>query len=163
MALVDPRQKMAEIEQAAAAKVERQMASVPEQYRDFITLLDQTKKSGSVSAKIQTAYMQVDGRVRMFVDEHRKADSKFTIAVQHYMEGDHPHTKVRVASEMLGAAEATAKIGFGGHGADSTNPIENAETSALGRALGFLGYGLLGGGIASAEEVERAISERENA
>lgn len=30
------------------------------------------------------------------------------------------------------------------------------NTSAIGRALGFLGYGLLGGGIASADEVEDA-------
>jgi hypothetical protein len=38
--------------------------------------------------------------------------------------------------------------------------LENAETSAVGRALGFLGYGLYGTGIASAEEVLQAQAAR---
>lgn len=41
---------------------------------------------------------------------------------------------------------------------DRTNLYENVESSAIGRALGFLGYGLLGTGIASAEEVMAAMS-----
>lgn len=52
---------------------------------------------------------------------------------------------------------ATASINFGGKGADSTNPVENAETSALGRALGFAGFGSIGS-IASADEVYTARS-----
>lgn len=49
----------------------------------------------------------------------------------------------------------TASINFGGRGADQTNPIENAETSALGRALGFAGFGSVDS-VASAEEVREA-------
>ncbi|TFI46518.1 hypothetical protein E4O93_17455 [Diaphorobacter sp. DS2] len=37
-----------------------------------------------------------------------------------------------------------------------------AETSAIGRALGFLGYGLIGTGIASAEEMDGAEGEEED-
>lgn len=35
--------------------------------------------------------------------------------------------------------------------------IENAETSAVGRALGFLALGIDGGGICSAEELVNAV------
>ena len=40
---------------------------------------------------------------------------------------------------------------------NSTSHIENCETSAVGRALGFLGLGLNGGGICSAEELANAV------
>jgi hypothetical protein len=42
------------------------------------------------------------------------------------------------------------------------NPYEVAETSAVGRALGFAGYGLIES-IASADEVIHAVSERATA
>ena len=41
---------------------------------------------------------------------------------------------------------------------NSTSHIENAETSAVGRCLGFIGLGLNGGGICSAEELVNAIT-----
>lgn len=41
---------------------------------------------------------------------------------------------------------------------NSTSHIENCETSACGRALGFLGLGLNGGGICSAEELANAVT-----
>ncbi len=53
-----------------------------------------------------------------------------------------------------------ASVNFGGKGADATNPLENAETSALGRALGFAGFGSIES-IASAEEVIAARSRAE--
>ena len=41
---------------------------------------------------------------------------------------------------------------------NGTSHIENAETSAVGRCLGFIGLGLNGGGICSAEELVNAIT-----
>ncbi len=41
---------------------------------------------------------------------------------------------------------------------NGTSYIENCETSAVGRALGFMGFGLNGGGICSAEELVNAIT-----
>ena len=41
---------------------------------------------------------------------------------------------------------------------NGTSHIENCETSAVGRALGFLGLGINGGGICSAEELVNAIT-----
>lgn len=56
----------------------------------------------------------------------------------------------------------TSSVNIGGRGVDATNPIENAETSAVGRALGLAGFGSLES-VASAEEVVTAISrERGN-
>jgi hypothetical protein len=51
-----------------------------------------------------------------------------------------------------GYAESPLK---GGRNAEGTNPIEVAETSAIGRALGFAGFGVMES-IASADEVEVA-------
>ena len=41
---------------------------------------------------------------------------------------------------------------------NGTSYIENCETSAVGRALGMMGFGLNGGGICSAEELANAIT-----
>lgn len=41
---------------------------------------------------------------------------------------------------------------------NGTSYIENCETSAVGRALGFLGLGINGGGICSAEELANAVT-----
>jgi hypothetical protein len=46
-------------------------------------------------------------------------------------------------------------------GPDSTSPFECGETSALGRALGFAGYGLIES-VASADEVARAIADEQS-
>ena len=45
---------------------------------------------------------------------------------------------------------------------NKTSYIENAQTSAVGRALGFIGIGINGMGIATAEEVSTAIAHQEN-
>ena len=57
--------------------------------------------------------------------------------------------------------KGTASVNIGGRGVDATNPIENAETSALGRALGLAGFGSLES-VASAEEVVAAVSRSES-
>ena len=49
-----------------------------------------------------------------------------------------------------------------GRGVNATNPIENCETSAIGRALGFMGIGSKTD-IASAEEMVNAIVKKREA
>ena len=44
---------------------------------------------------------------------------------------------------------------------NKTSYIENAQTSAVGRALGFIGIGINGMGIATAEEVQTAIAHQD--
>ena len=45
---------------------------------------------------------------------------------------------------------------------NKTSYIENCETSAVGRALGFLALGIDGGGICSAEELMNAIRNQDH-
>lgn len=151
----------------------------PKEYHWFIIPLKQNKKIGSPKNKIEKnsetydlgmwqnnkgdlyvsiyePYMSVDGRVKWARDEHKTAGKKLIFCPPVFKNG---LVSITVDSEIYGEATGTAKIGKGG-GVDATNPIENAETSAIGRALGFLGYGLYGTGIASAEEVLTSKGEK---
>lgn len=142
-----------EAEEACQAAI----ASTPPAYRRFITLIPQSKQVGPRGsqqyANIRLPYMTVDGRVKMAMDEHRTSGARITIDTTFETLGDKTLCRAIVNSSLLGAAVGHDTVNFGGKGVDSTNPIPNAETSAIGRALGFLGYGLFGTGIASAEEV----------
>lgn len=114
---------------------------------------------GKTYQRRRTPYMAVDGRVQMMVDEHRREGAKFSFSQE--IDWEHHLLTVYFESELIGKTVGTAKIGIGGTGADQTNPVENAQTSAIGRALANAGYGLFGVGIASAEEVLMAINERD--
>lgn len=54
---------------------------------------------------------------------------------------------------------ASFRLDLTGGRAQATNPIEDCETSAIGRALGMLGYGSKNG-IASQEEIHEAERRR---
>ena len=61
---------------------------------------------------------------------------------------------IRIGIEYKGKRHyGIAQIKWGGKGADLTDPIENAETSARGRALAAAGFHL--GALASAEDMAR--------
>lgn len=64
---------------------------------------------------------------------------------------------VGVGDTILGTG--TAYENEGASNINRTSYIENCETSAVGRALGFAGFGIAGG-IASAEEVARAQEQQ---
>lgn len=67
---------------------------------------------------------------------------------------------IYMRGDRSASATATFMLGLQGQGARATNPIEDCETSAVGRALAFLGYTAderLGYSVASREEVEEAI------
>lgn len=151
-------------ERACQAAVE----GTPTAYRGFITFIPQHRrvagtKYNPVFAAIRLPYMSVDGRVKMARDEHREQGASLVIQTEFKTE---PVSKqilchATVTSSTLGTTTGHARAFLHGGGVDATNPLENAETSAVGRALGFLGYGLYGTGIASAEEVLLAVAERE--
>ena len=168
--------KAQEEKKAAEERIKAAYDSIPAEYHKFIILLDKNVKlgkvdnykmqpelrelgvwqgkDGSLYLPVSLPYMTVDGRIQWARDEHRKAGKALHIRT----EVCNGYVRAEVVSELYGSATATAKIGDG-DGVDRTNPIENAETSAVGRALGFLGYGLIGTGIASADEVIAAQKE----
>ena len=118
-------------------------------------------------------YMTVDGRVKE-VKDSLKDDQSFSIRT--YFNTDESDQSLEdniivparsclaVFTDPYGGIHfGTASIGTSGV-VDKTNPYENAETSAVGRALGLAGYGLIpGAGIASAEEVTDALARGEEA
>lgn len=140
------------------------MAITPPAYRHYLTLLPQNKRlAEGVFATIRVPYMAVDGRVKMAQDEHQARGA--TLRMQTGFEPEPLSGQLLcravVTSSLYGETTAHARVFLDGGGfADKTNPLETAETSAIGRALGFMGYGLYGTGIASAEEVERAQAAR---
>ena len=70
--------------------------------------------------------------------------------------------RAEVIIEGTVRAQGTACEFKGDRGINSTSYIENCETSAVGRALGFFGIGSAES-IASAEEMEIATAEQERA
>ncbi|MBI2154342.1 MAG: hypothetical protein HYU24_11645 [Candidatus Rokubacteria bacterium] len=94
----------------------------------------------------------------MAIDEHEEAGKQLHIETAFVMDPTtgQPLARATVRSELRGTAVAHARIFLNGGGANRSNPVETGETSAIGRALGFLGYGCFGTGVASAEDVLRA-------
>ncbi len=106
-------------------------------------------------------YVQVNERIRYFNEAYK--NGAITTKIIH-REGDIIIMQATVIPEIekperffTGYAQETKGKGL----VNATSYIENCETSAIGRALGFLGIGVETS-IASAEEVARAISQQEN-
>jgi hypothetical protein len=121
-------------------------------------------KSSPIYAPIHEPYLAVDGRVKMAGDEHRTTGATLVMQTTLVVE---PHSgqllcQATVTSALLGSVTAHARVFLGGSGVDESNPLENAEPSAIGRALGFMGYGVYGTGIASADEVLQAQAVRQD-
>ena len=159
---------------AAQADAERNcraaVEATPPQYRGFLMFLPHQKKVGEsrgqpLYAEIRVPYFTVDGRVKMALDEHRDKGGTFELQTAFEVE---PHSgqlvcRATVRSTLVGSFTATARVFLGARtGVNASNPLENGETSAVGRVLGFMGYGLAGRGIASAEEVltAQAVHQR---
>lgn len=161
--------------QEKAAKMQKEAAEIVAAayknnpgYGEFIKPLSQKKNIGSQQnpmwVEIEIPYMTVDGRIKQLVDDHVREGGSFSISPVAFEQGPDGTLLARVTvTSRRGTASGISKVGIGGTGVDARNPYENAETSAIGRALGFLGYGLLGGGIASYEEVKGAIEAKEEA
>jgi len=160
--------------------IDRAYAQTPVEYHGYILLLDQNMKVANTALDIkndleslgvfvnngktylsqQVPYITVDGRIVMAVDEALKKGAQIEIGTPEFREISNKLICDVAVKTARGTATGTSKVGIGGGGVDFSNPFENAQTSAIGRALGFQGYGLIGTGIASAEEAALAMKEQ---
>ena len=102
-------------------------------------------------------YAEVNERVKKF-REICPSGSIFTDML--YLEDGVVVIQARISDEEGNLlASGIAYEREGSTNVNRTSYIENCETSAVGRALGFLGIGI-NGGIASAEEVQTAILQQ---
>lgn len=111
--------------------------------------------------KQKHAYFPVAGRLAQLVDFASEYGYSYTISKPEFQEIKNVSCLVKEITvydkngKILRQSAGLASIGFNGSGVDATNPLENAETSALGRALSGIGMGTRID-IASAEEIEEA-------
>lgn len=162
-------------------ELEQARNRVETKYHDFLVLLPQSEKLNDLGnyqvqgeaetlgiysydrgtyLSIEKPYVTVDGRIQMARDEHKEKESKLNILPPVFQNfGDMCIVSVTVESELYGTATGTIEVGKTG-AVDKSNPFANAQTSAIGRALGFLGYGLIGTGvIASADEMQGLVDD----
>jgi len=96
-------------------------------------------------------YMMVAGRL---IEAHRDTHESLSITTNFEVRDNSVLFKATVEIDSK-VYNGHAVSYFDAQGVEGTSPFEVAETSAIGRALGFAGFGLIGG-IASAEEVMHA-------
>lgn len=129
-------------------------------FAGFVAVLERkNRRTGEVK---ENPYMAVDGRIAMARLDHTKQQGTLDIGPLEILEqNDNALTvQIKIVSSLYGTVYGTASSRLNTGGAEGEHPWEVAETSATGRALGMLGYGLLpGAGLASAEDMERATEE----
>jgi hypothetical protein len=106
-------------------------------------------------------YVQVNERVRAFRTHPDFANMSIETSIVELSEN-----RVLMLAKVLDVNGIVRSTGHAeeiltSHGVNSTSFIENCESSAVGRCLGFLGIGV-DTSIASGEEVERATNRQES-
>ncbi|MDH6372813.1 hypothetical protein M2444_004642 [Paenibacillus sp. PastF-3] len=155
-------------------KYESARTQVPEKYHGYLALipkerilttqhvpLDENARAHQMGHNekgtfvlIQEPYLGVDGRVIWAREEHREMKKRLDIV----SEAKGNTIVCTISSEMYGTTTGHSMWAANKNWSGSGSDIQNVETNAVGRALGFMGYGLLGTGIASAEEILLARS-----
>ncbi len=137
--------------------------NTPEQYRSFLYFMTQGKKIGPKNSKIYAAIripsIRAAGRILWAREDHVQRDERLDIATSFERNGEHVICKAVVASSYRGSATGHSVVKPGESGIEAEYPAEKAETTAVSRALGFLGYGILDAGIAPAEDLMDSESE----
>ena len=136
-----------------------------EDFMDYIVVLEHRKRTERGWDRVENAYMAVDGKIAMANLDHRLQGKRldFENPVVLVDNEDQLTLMVFVVSEIYGRRHGIATSQKRtGSSVERSNPWEVAETSAIGRALGAMGYGTLpGAGLASADDMLRALAEEE--
>ncbi|MBC7259403.1 MAG: hypothetical protein H5T65_09150 [Chloroflexi bacterium] len=136
-----------------------------EDFVDYVIGLEKKRRIGDEWVTSETAYMSVDGKLAMANEDHRLQGKRldFEDPVVLFNSDEQLTLMVTVVSEIYGRRHGIATSRkVGGSPVEREFPWEVAETSAIGRALSAMGYGLLpGAGLASAEDMERVIAREQ--
>lgn len=124
---------------------------------------------GKTRLKINKPYMVVAGKVRWFADNHiveedgKRKIYKYNISSNIEKICDIIESKgnppknypyiIKIESELYGTLEGESSINW-----NQSNCLEDAKTSALGRAITTVGIGAIGSGLSSYEEVINFIN-----
>lgn len=129
-------------------------------FADYIVVLESRRTVEDEWQPVEHAYMQVEGKLAMANEDHRKQGKRLDFAEPKVLidNAEQLTLQVNLKSEIYGVRHGIATSRKkSGTNAEREFPWEVAETSAIGRALAALGYGLLpGSGLASAEDNLRA-------
>jgi len=131
---------------------------------DFVVLLDKQQKVDGQWITVQQPYMTVDGRIAMACRDHTNQGKRLDFHDPEVVENSELRLTLRVTvkSEIYGRRHGIASSRLDGASSpfERSHPWEVAETSAVGRALAAMGYGLLpGAGLVSAEEIMLATHD----
>ncbi|RME48915.1 MAG: hypothetical protein D6791_02195 [Chloroflexi bacterium] len=137
-----------------------------EDFIDYIVAVEQRRQVNGEWQTVERAYMTVDGKLAMANLDHRLQGKRLEFQDPIILVDDEEQVTllVTIDSEIYGRRHGIATgRRVSGSQIEQEHPWEVAETSAIGRALTAMGYGLLpGAGLSSAEDVLRA-AEREEA
>jgi hypothetical protein len=113
--------------------------------------------AGNAGSNRLANYVSVEERVHDAQGELLRIETTAPIMLNEQM--GYIRCTAYMRNDRTATGTATFRLDLGGNSAKATNPIEDCETSAVGRALAFLGYSAdkrMGFSIASKEEIEEA-------
>jgi hypothetical protein len=133
---------------------------VHEEFADYVITLSHRKRTDQGWQTTENPYMTVDGKLAMANQDHARLGKRLDFTPPQILvdNEDQLTLMVTVTSEVYGSRHGIATSRrIGGTETERMFPWEVAETSAIGRALSAMGYGLIpGAGLASAEDMLRA-------
>ncbi|MBC7263901.1 MAG: hypothetical protein H5T64_06010 [Chloroflexi bacterium] len=138
-----------------------------EDFVDYVVVLETPRRIEGDWVMVETAYMAVDGKLAMANMDHRLQGKRLDFEDPIVLVDNEEQLTLMVIinSEIYGRRHGIATSRkVGGTATEEAFPWEVAETSAIGRALSAMGYGLLpGAGLASADDMLRVAAYEKEA
>lgn len=165
--------------------------AVPERYHIYFVEMEKSKKilnfeyenlekdqelrrlgvynnKGKAFIKLNALYFTVKGLQAQFNDWIKSTGYSYTNSLRFHKVGNQEVIEKLITvltpnGRVIRSVSSISEIGFGGTGVDSTDPVKNAETSALGRALIQIGMGPLVFTEEDIAELKKEVEKRNTA